>query len=131
VAPRAVSRRSDRSFAVELRRGSRPWLAPEEAERLAEDPLILRELSVGTYEGLIELASLASDPPEVELPPALVLYGELDATINRTAIDELVERLGERGTLRLYPERHHLLLHEKRTDAVLEDCLAWLALPQP
>ena len=55
-------------LAVELRRGSRPWLAPEEAERLADDPLILRELSVGTYDGLIELASLASDPPLVALP---------------------------------------------------------------
>lgn len=113
-------------LAVELRRGSRPWLAPEEAERLAEDPLILRELSVGTYEGLIELASLASDQPEVELPPTLVLYGELDATINRTAIDELVERLGERGTLRLYPERHHLLLHEQGAEQLFADCRDWL-----
>ena len=113
-------------LAVELRRGSRPWLAPEEAERLAEDPLILRELSVGTYEGLIELASLASDQPEVELPPTLVLYGELDATINRTAIDELVERLGERGTLRLYPERHHLLLHEQGAEQLFADCRNWL-----
>lgn len=113
-------------LAVELRRGSRPWLVPEEAERLAEDPLILRELSVGTYEGLIELASLASDQPEVELPPTLVLYGELDATINRTAIDELVERLGERGTLRLYPERHHLLLHEQGAEQLFADCRNWL-----
>ena len=113
-------------LAVELRRGSRPWLAPEEAERLAEDPLILRELSVGTYEGLIELASLASDQPEVELPPTLVLYGELDATINRTAIDELVERLGERGTLRLYSERHPLLLHEQGAEQLFADCRDWL-----
>jgi acylglycerol lipase len=113
-------------LAVELRRGGRPWLAPEESARLADDPLILRELSVGTYDGLIELASLASLAPATELPPTLVLHGGLDRTIARRAIDELVERLGDRGTLRLYPERHHLLLHETGADELFAECLAWL-----
>jgi len=113
-------------LAVELRRGSRPWLAPEETERLADDPLILRELSVGTYDGLIELASLESEQPVLPLPPTLVLYGELDGTISRRAIDELIERLGERGTLRTYPEGHHLLLHEASAERLFADCLTWL-----
>jgi alpha-beta hydrolase superfamily lysophospholipase len=113
-------------LAVELRRGGRPWLAPEESARLADDPLILRELSVGTYDGLIELASLASLAPATELPPTLVLHGGLDRTIARRAIDELVERLGDRGTLRLYPERHHLLLHETGAEELFAECLAWL-----
>ena len=88
--------------------------------------MILRELSVGTYDGLIELASLASLAPETELPPALVLQGGLDRTIARRAIDELVERLGDQGTLRLYPERHHLLLHETGAEELFAECLAWL-----
>jgi alpha-beta hydrolase superfamily lysophospholipase len=113
-------------LAIELRRGGRPWLAPEEAARFADDPLILRELSVGTYDGLIELADMASVETGAELPPTLVLYGELDGTIRRQAIDELMERLGPRGTLRLYPEHHHLLLHETPREAVLADCLSWL-----
>jgi acylglycerol lipase len=113
-------------LAIELRRGARPWLPPEEASRLADDPLILRELSVGTYDGLIELANLASAEPEVPLPPTLLLYGELDRTITRQAIDELAERLGDRGVLRLYPERHHLLLHETGPEEVFADCLTWL-----
>ena len=113
-------------LAIELRRGGRPWLAPEESARLADDPLILRELSVGTYDGLIELASLASSETAVPLPPTLLLYGELDHTISRQAIDELAERLGERGVLRLYPERHHLLLHEVSSEQVFADCLTWL-----
>ena len=116
-------------LAVELRRGSRPWLAAEESERLAEDPLILRELSVGTYDGLIELTTLASAEPAVELPPTLVLYGELDGTITRQAIDELTERLRDRGTLRLFPERHHLLLHETDAEQLVAECLDWLKLP--
>jgi alpha-beta hydrolase superfamily lysophospholipase len=117
-------------LAVALRRGARPWLEPGEAARLADDPLILRQISVAAYDGLIELANQASDDPAEAIPPALLLYGELDATIPRVAIDDLVLR-HDNVTTRLYPERHHLLLHEKGAGAVLEDCLAWLALAKP
>jgi acylglycerol lipase len=113
-------------LAVELRRGGRPWLAPEESTRLADDPLILRELSVGTYDGLIELADRASREPETALPPTLVLYGELDGTITRAAIDELMERVGARGSLRRYPDRYHLLLHEATREELFADCLSWI-----
>jgi alpha-beta hydrolase superfamily lysophospholipase len=111
---------------VELRRGDRPWLDPEESRRLAEDPLILRRLSVGTYDGLIELANLATLADPTRFPPTLLLYGELDGTIPRTGIDELALRLGDRCTLRTYPERHHLLLHERGAEEVFADCLRWL-----
>jgi acylglycerol lipase len=115
-------------LAVELRRGGRPWLDPEESTRLADDPLILRQLSVGTFDGLIELANRATVDAGKDLPPTLLLYGELDGTIPRVAIDDLAAGLGERCTLRLYPERHHLLLHEADADAVFADCLRWLQL---
>jgi acylglycerol lipase len=118
-------------LAVELRRGARPWLAPEEAVRLAEDPLMLRELSVGTYDGLIELAGLASVEPQVDLPPTLLLHGALDRTVPRTAIHALADVLGDAVTLRLYPERHHLLLHEIDAERVLADCLDWIEARPP
>ena len=55
-----------------------------------------------------------------------MLYGELDGTvIPRAAIDELAERLGERVTLRLYPERHHLLLHEQGAEQLFAVCRNW------
>jgi alpha-beta hydrolase superfamily lysophospholipase len=117
-------------LAVALRRGARPWLDPGEAARLADDPLILRQISVGAYDGLIELANQASVDPAVAMQPTLLLYGELDATIPRVAIDDLALR-HDNLTTRLYPGRHHLLLHEKGAEAVLEDCLAWLARAQP
>ena len=113
-------------LAVELRRGGRPWLDPEESQRLADDPLILRHLSVGTYDGLIELANRATADGASELPPTLLLFGELDGTIPRVAIDDLAVRLGDRCTLRAYPERHHLLLHEADAADVFADCLSWL-----
>jgi alpha-beta hydrolase superfamily lysophospholipase len=120
-------------LAVELRRGARPWLDAEEALRLAEDPLILRRLSVGTYDGLVELATLASALPKSKLPPTLLLHGELDRTIPRAAINELIARLAGGLSHRHYPERHHLLLHEHGTEQVVQDCLAWLSetLPEP
>jgi hypothetical protein len=45
---------------VELRRGGQARLDLEESRRLAEDPLILRHLSVGTKDGPIELVDLAT-----------------------------------------------------------------------
>ncbi len=115
-------------LAVALRRGARPWLEPGEAARLADDPLILRHISVGSYDGLTELADLASADPVADLPPTLLLYGELDATIPRMAIDDLAPRLEGATTIR-YAERHHLLLHEADAAGVFEDCLAWIGLP--
>lgn len=116
-------------LAVELRRGGRPWLDPSEAARLADDPLILRELSVGTYEGLVDLATMASSAVRGVLPPTQLLYGELDGTIPRRAIDDLARSLdGDQDEVRYYPDRHHLLLHEAEADALFEDCLTWLDL---
>ena len=113
-------------LAIELKRGGRPWLDPSEAARLADDPLILRELSVGTYEGLVDLATMASAAARGELPPTFLLYGELDGTIPRRAIDDLARTLDERDEVRYYPDRHHLLLHEAYVEPLLEDCLNWL-----
>jgi acylglycerol lipase len=114
-------------LAVELRRGARPWLDADEAERLADDPLILRRLSVGTYEGLVELATLASALPGAKLPPTLLLHGDLDRTIPRAAINELIARLAGGLSHKLYPDRHHLLLHERDAEEVVQDCLEWLS----
>lgn len=113
-------------LAVELRRGARPWLDPGEAERLADDPLILRRLSIGTYDGLVELTTLASAVPGAGLPPTLLLQGALDTTIPRAAAAELAARLKGALDHRLYPERHHLLFHEQQAEAVFEDTLSWL-----
>ena len=116
-------------LAIELRRGGRPWLDPSEAARLADDPQILRELSVGTYEGLVDLATIASEGLRGELPPTLLLYGELDGTIPRRAIDDLAGMLDhELDDFRYYPDRHHLILHEADAEAVFSDCLKWLRL---
>lgn len=115
-------------LAIELRRGGRPWLDPSEAARLADDPLILRELSVGTYEGLVDLATVASQDLRGALPPTFLLYGELDGTIPRRAIDDLARNLDDRDHIRYYMDRHHLLLHEADADVVFADCLRWLSL---
>lgn len=113
-------------LTVEVEQGGRPWLLPSEQERLAEDPLIIRELSAGTYDGLTELADLAIERSRAPTPPTLVLQGGLDTTLPAQAVDVLMARLGPSGTLRTYPERHHLLLHEQGLDEVVRDILGWL-----
>jgi alpha-beta hydrolase superfamily lysophospholipase len=65
------------------------------------------------------------------LPPTLLLYGELDGTILRAGIDDLALRLGHCCTLRTYPQRRHLLLHERDADEVFGECLQWLRSVHP
>lgn len=113
-------------LSVEVEQGGRPWLLPGEAKRFAEDPLIIRELSAGTYEGLIELANRAIDVSRAKTRPALVLHGGLDTALPRQVVDVLMSRLGASATLETYPERHHLLLHERGIEEVVDDILRWL-----
>jgi acylglycerol lipase len=112
-------------LAVEVEQGGRPWLLSAEAKRFAEDPLIIRELSAGTYDGLIELANRASAIARVQAP-ALVLQGGLDTTLPPQVLDLLLARLGPSATLKTYPERHHLLLHERGIEEVVDDVIRWL-----
>lgn len=113
-------------LAVEVGEGGRPWLLPDEAKRIAEDPLIIRELSAGTYDGLAALSAQAADLPPAKTPPVLLLHGDLDTTIPTSAIDTLAKDLGGSAKLIRYPTRHHLLLHELGLEAVARDILDWL-----
>ncbi|HET6520702.1 MAG TPA: alpha/beta fold hydrolase [Geminicoccaceae bacterium] len=112
------------SFGME--RGGRPWQHPAEAARLATDPLVLREVRVDTWWGLVELANLASDHAGAVTAPTLLIYGERDTTIHKIAIDRLAKRLGGPLTTIRYPTRYHLPLHERDPEEVFADVLAWL-----
>lgn len=111
---------------LELPRGNKPWQHPDEAKRLATDPLVVRDIRADTYWGLIELANLASDHADAITVPVLLIYGECDRTISRVAIDNLARRLGGPVTTVRYPTRHHLPLHEHNVEEVFGDILHWL-----
>ena len=113
-------------LSLELRQGAHPWLHPDAIARLTDDPLVIRKIKPGTYEGLVALVDAASKPPTTSLPPTLVLHGDLDTTILRGAIEDLVKALRPGVRLRTYAERHHRLLQEHDSEQVFADCLAWM-----
>lgn len=113
-------------LTVDYPRGNKPWQEPSEAARLATDPLIVREIRVDTYWGVIELVNQATDRAREVTVPTLLLHGRRDRTVPRIAIRRLAKRLGGPLMTILYPDRYHLLLHERAAEVVYEDILAWL-----
>jgi len=83
-------------------------------------------LASGAFK-VTEVGSGAALQNELErIHPAELLIPEnyhLDTTIPSTASVGLAEMLGDSCTLRLYPERHHLLFHEASAAEVFNDCL--------
>jgi acylglycerol lipase len=113
-------------LAIDYPRGNKPWQEPSEAERLAKDPLIVREIRVDTYWGVIELVNQATDRASLVRTPTLLLYGKRDRTVPRVAIKRLARRLAGPLMTVYYPRRHHLLLHEREAEEVFADIGAWV-----
>lgn len=113
-------------FTQQIEQGAQPWLLPEALDRLVHDPRMLRKVRGDAHHGLLDLMAMASELPKVPMPPVLVVRGELDTTIAEPAIRDLTAKLGTTGTLRTYPDRHHLILESEGFEQVLDDALAWL-----
>lgn len=113
------------SGSIELDQ-SDPSLSPMAQARFGNDPRVVRDLRADTYARVVELADLASVEAQQIRVPTLVLYGEDDTIIHRNSIDALMRRLGGNGTLKVYPERPHLVLQARDRAAVEADLLRFL-----
>jgi acylglycerol lipase len=115
--------------------GIHPTDDPEIAERLSQDPLILRRARVDTLYGVSETMSQALAAAERLPGPALILYGDADQVIPPEAICALLERLPEQGDdapgwrLALYPEGYHMLTRYTQRERTETDLAAWLLDP--
>jgi acylglycerol lipase len=101
-------------------------LSPIARRRMADDPLILRQLRADTYERVVEMADRASVAASAITVPTLVLYGEQDGIIHRKSIDALVRRLGRHGRLHLYKDGPHLMLQAASRQAMEADLSAFI-----
>lgn len=117
------------------RLGIEPTDDPEIAERLAQDPLILRRARVDTLYGVSKTMDLALEAAR-ELPaPALILYGDEDQVIPPEAMCALLERLPEKDAdapnwrLALYPDGYHMLTRYTQRERTEADLAAWLLDP--
>jgi len=100
-----------------------PDMAPRAARRRADDPLVMQQVRMGAYWGLIKLADSASDEASRIQQPTLVLYGGKDDSVPAVGIRRLRQRLGPQGDYRNFPDGPHLLLQGRywpRVTAVIE-----------
>ncbi len=108
------------------READNPDLRPGTARRLAQDPLVVSQVRMDTYRGLIELADQASNQaPEIRVP-VLLLFGGRDESIPEVSIKHLRRHLGEQLTWRFYENAPHLLLQGRHWPARARSILAWL-----
>lgn len=108
------------------RRANDPRFRPASAQRLANDPHVLREVRMDAYQGLIRYADRASDIAPALQQPVLLMYGGEDNSVPAVSIQRLREHLGDRASYRFYPDGPHLLLQGRQWEQVLTDSLDWL-----
>ena len=106
-----------------------PHLAPAAARRRASDPLVMHEVRMDAYWGLIQLADSASDEAGRITVPTLLLYGDLDTSVPAVGIQRLRERLGARGDYRTFPRGPHLLLQGRQWPRITATIKRWAGGP--
>lgn len=102
-----------------------PRLAPAAARRRANDPLVMHEVRMDAYWGLIQLADSASDEADRITVPTLLLYGDLDTSVPAVGIQRLRDRLGAHGDYQTFPQGPHLLLQGRHWPRVTATIKRW------
>ncbi len=114
----------DLTFTVGRARPS--TLEPVFARRLAEDPLIVRDVRMDTYAGLIDLADKATDAvPRVQVP-SLYLHGSRDRTVKRVSVEKAVAESAGPAKLLAYRGAPHMVLHRRPSEDIWQDVADWL-----
>ena len=106
-----------------------PSLAPANARRLARDALVMRQVRLDTYWGLIQLADTASNqaasPAYPELP-VMLLYGGKDNTVPQAGIDALRRHFDPHLCWQFQPQAPHLLLQGNQWQATAQRIIDWI-----
>lgn len=103
-----------------------PLLRQDSARRLADDPKVIRQVRMDSYQGLIRLADRASDQAPTIRVPTMLLFGGRDEAIPRVSINHLRAHLDERVSWHFYPDAPHLLLQGHQWQRQACDILSWL-----
>lgn len=111
-----------------------PLLAPSQAQRLATDERVMRQVRLDSYWGLIQLADSASDQAAVLSQtkiPVLILYGDRDNTVPEAGIVTLRRHLQPQVTYLSVPDGPHLLLQGKDWRTTSQQILDWIQTQRP
>jgi len=107
-----------------------PDLEPAAARRRASDPLVMQQVRMDTYWGLIQLADSASDEAGLISVPTLLLYGDRDTSVPAVGIQRLRQRLGPHGDYQTFPQGPHLLLQGRHWPKVTTAIKRWAGARQ-
>jgi acylglycerol lipase len=93
---------------------------------LGRDPLVIKATRADAIWGLADMmdAGLAAAPKVRR--PLLVLVGENDDIVPRTAIEVMLQRLEAPYRLALYPKGYHMLFRDLNGELVWRDTAAWM-----
>lgn len=126
-------------FAAWLTGYLMPWLCIErpvdvemltgdkhQAKIIAEDSWMHTNITLYFATQLLSQGRWALDHARRIDVPSLVMYGEDDGLIDRSACENLAIRGGDHVTLRQWPDLRHDLFHDHDSDKVCQAVCAWL-----
>lgn len=93
---------------------------------LGRDPLFQKQTRIGTLFGLVNLMDEARTANPAAPPPILLLTGANDQIIPAAPTDAVIAALGDKATVKRYPNGYHMLLRDLDGEAVDKDLAAWL-----
>jgi len=114
------------AYTVQNPRGEKGSLTQTAQQRLSQSPLVVTQVRLDTYDGLIDLTDAASAAAGSVNLPILIFYGEKDDTVAPVAIDNARKAI-ERVTFKSYPQAPHLVLQSTVQDDAIKTALTWLA----
>ena len=111
--------------------GIRPTDDDESLRAWGRDPLTLKEVRVDAVIGLVGLMDEATAGAPGYRAPLLVLQGARDDIIKPDAVRRMLLSLPHAPGQRFayYPEGYHMLLRDRRRDAVIQDIIGWIQDP--
>lgn len=99
---------------------------PEQAAAIQKDSLMHSRISIYLATQLLSQGRWALDEARQIGLPTLILCGEDDQLIDRSACENLAIRIGSPASLVRFPGMRHDLFHESQSDQVVKSFRQWL-----
>ena len=93
---------------------------------LGRDPLFQKQTRTGTLYGLVNLMDEARGANPANPPPILLLHGLKDQVIPLKPTEAVIAALGNKATVKTYPNGYHMLLRDLEGETVDHDVAAWV-----
>ena len=99
---------------------------PDEAAAMLEDPLAHSYITIYLATQLLSQGRWALDRARDIGLPTLIMYGEEDELIDKSACENLQIRIGSSAKLVRWPDMRHNLFHDLHREQVFESVEKWL-----